>query len=65
MSLLHAFREEVEAHLTKTGLTATAFGIAALGDPRFVFELREGREPRFGTIDKVRAFIAAAASEAA
>lgn len=33
------------------------FGREAVRDPRFVFDLRNGREPRPQTIDRVRAFL--------
>lgn len=58
MDELARFLGEVEAHLTATGLTPTAFGDKAAGDPNFVFDLRNGREPRRNTIAKVRAFMA-------
>ena len=31
-----------------------------MGDPRFVFDLRNGREPRARTVDRVRLFLEAA-----
>jgi hypothetical protein len=30
-----------------------------MGDPRFVFDLRNGRDPRPGTIARVRAYLEA------
>lgn len=57
MDELQRFLADVEAHLVETGLTPTAFGTKAAGDPNFVFDLRAGREPRFSTIEKVRAFM--------
>lgn len=38
-------------------MPATRFGREAVRDPRFVFDLRRGREPRPGTIERVRAFL--------
>lgn len=35
----------VERFLRESGMAATTFGRCALGDPRFVFDLRQGREP--------------------
>jgi hypothetical protein len=49
---------KVEKCLRRTGLTPTRFGRACLGDPRFVFDLRSGREPRLATQTRVLAFIA-------
>ena len=40
-------------------MPATRFGREAVKDPRFVFDLRRGREPRSGTIRRVRAFLEA------
>ena len=37
---------QVEVFLRQTGLPATRFGLLAAADPRLVFDLRNGREPR-------------------
>lgn len=34
---------DIEAFLKAQAMTPTAFGRAALGDPRFVFQVRDGR----------------------
>lgn len=47
----------IERCLRATGITPTGFGRASLGDPRFVFDLREGREPRSATAKRVLKFI--------
>lgn len=57
MTLLTDFRDEVEAYLDRHTVSVTAFGLAAAGDPNFVPALRGGRQPRFGTIDRVRLFM--------
>ena len=49
---------EVEKFLRRTGMPATRFGRLAVNDPRFVLDLRNGREPRPGTERRVIAFIA-------
>jgi homoserine dehydrogenase len=49
MSDLQSFREAVEAFISSRGWTATRFGRQMAGDPLFVFDLREGREPRSDT----------------
>ena len=51
--LLH----RVEAHLRATRTPPARFGRDALSDSRFVFDLREGREPRSTTIARVLAYI--------
>jgi hypothetical protein len=53
MSLL--FR--IERHLRRANQAPTRFGIEAVGDPRLVFDLRRGREPRPGTVKRIEAFI--------
>lgn len=54
---------EIEACLARTGMTETAFGREAMADPGFVASLRRGRDCRFGTMIRVRRFIAARGSE--
>ena len=53
MALLYA----VEKFLRQTQIAPTRFGREAVGDPRFVFDLRRGREPRIGTVRRVQAFL--------
>lgn len=53
MSELQQFKNEVEEFIAQNGLTPTAFGKRFAGDPLFVFQLREGREPRSTTRAKV------------
>ena len=48
---------EVENFLKISNIPAARFGREAMGDPRFVFDLRKGREPRPRTICRVRAFL--------
>lgn len=47
----------VEGFLTQHGMEPTRFGRLAVNDPKFVFDLREGREPRRATRDRVVAFM--------
>jgi hypothetical protein len=37
---------EIEKFLRRTGLAPTRFGRLAASDPRLVFDLRNGRDPR-------------------
>lgn len=55
---MHVGRE-VEKFLRRTGMPATKFGRLAVNDPRFVLDLRMGREPRSHTAARVISFIAA------
>lgn len=53
---MHLLRT-IEIHLRLTGIPATRFGREAVGDPRFVGDLRNGREPRTRTEMRVRAYL--------
>jgi len=48
---------EVEKFLRRSDIAPTRFGREAVGDPRFVFDLRKGREPRAATVRRVQAFL--------
>ena len=37
---------KIERHLRRCGVSPSRFGREVAGDPRFVFDLRRGREPR-------------------
>jgi hypothetical protein len=50
---------EIEKYLGSTGMAPTRFGKESVGDPCFVFELRNGREPRGTTARRVLRFIKA------
>jgi hypothetical protein len=49
----------VERHLRAQALSASRFGRQVSGDPRLVFDLRRGREPRPAMAARVLAHIAA------
>ena len=53
---MHLLRA-IEKHLRQTGIPHTRFGRDAVGDPRFVADLRNGRELRCGTEQRVRAYL--------
>ncbi len=53
MSDIKIFINEIEAFLKKNNWTPTRFGREIAGDPLFVFDLREGREPRSETRNKI------------
>jgi len=54
----------INRHLERTRMPETLFGRVVLGDPRFVSDLRNGREPRAETVAKVCTYIARAQAEA-
>ncbi|WP_375380141.1 hypothetical protein [uncultured Sphingomonas sp.] len=49
----------VERHMRAKRMSPSRFGIEALGDPQFVFQLRLGREPRSKTVQRVIAYVEA------
>lgn len=53
MTEVEKFRTEVESFIARHGMTPTRFGKEFAGDPLFVFQLRNGREPRTDTRVKV------------
>jgi 2,4-dienoyl-CoA reductase-like NADH-dependent reductase (Old Yellow Enzyme family) len=53
---MHLLRR-IERYLRETDTPAARFGREAVRDPRFVFDLRLGREPRRQTEQRVRAFL--------
>lgn len=53
---------EIEAFVERhrdAGMTATRFGVECLSNPRFVHNLRRGRDFQTKTLDKARHFMAA------
>lgn len=48
---------KIELFLRRTGMPATTFGRLAAHDPRFVLDLRLGREPRPRTEKRVEHFM--------
>ena len=48
---------DVENFLKQRNIAPTRFGRDAMGDPRFVFDLRRGREPGPRTVRRVRAYL--------
>lgn len=53
----------IERHLRRRAVPPSRFGREATGDPRFVFDLRRGREPRAEMATRVLAFIARVESD--
>lgn len=64
MSDIKTFKQSVEAFLTTHGWSPTRFGRVLAGDPQFVFDLREGREPRSDTRQRIVAGMAEHAEQA-
>lgn len=49
--------EQIETYLDRTRIPPSKFGRMAVGDPRFVEDLRCGRRPRNHTQQRVRAYL--------
>lgn len=49
--------DRIERHLKESHISATRFGRRAVGDPRFVLDLRSGRRPRRRTVERVEAYL--------
>jgi len=56
---VHLLRN-VEKFLKTSNIAPTRFGRDVVGDPRFVFDLRNGREPRAKTVARVMTYLEAA-----
>lgn len=48
---------EIESFLQASRMPPARFGREAVGDSRFVFDLRDGRTPRARTVRRVNAYI--------
>jgi hypothetical protein len=53
-----AFLAEIEAFLARERVPSSMFGRAAVGDPNFVRDLRDGRAPSLRLVDRARAYMA-------
>ncbi len=53
---MHLLRE-IENFLRIADVPPARFGREAMRDPRFVFDLRNGREPRPRTVARIRRFL--------
>ena len=56
--------ERIENHLKDNDISATTFGREAVGDPRFVLDLRNGRNPRRKTVMRLEAYLAECGAKA-
>ncbi len=65
MTHAEQFLAEIDAFLERSGMSATAFGKSALNDACFVGDLRKGRKPNLGLVDRVHDFIRSQEANAA
>lgn len=49
--------EQIEAYMARSGVSPSTFGRLAVGDPRFVVDLRLGRTPRRKTNERVSQYL--------
>jgi hypothetical protein len=47
------FLDQIEAFLEKHSIAPSTFGKTLMGDPSFVFHLREGRKPNIDTCARI------------
>lgn len=47
----------IQAHCAKSGMSKSSFGMDAVGDPNFVRQLEEGREPRRRVVSRVMEYL--------
>lgn len=47
----------IRAHCAKSGMAKSSFGLKAVGDPSFVRQLEEGREPRRRVVARVMEYM--------
>lgn len=47
----------IERHLRASGTPPTTFGRRAVNDPRFVLDLRRGRQPGARTVRRVETYL--------
>ncbi|MBW4331693.1 hypothetical protein KY084_12515 [Stakelama sp. CBK3Z-3] len=48
---------KIECYLRRTDMPPSKFGRLAVGDPRLVHDLRNGREPRQSMVERVESFM--------
>lgn len=48
---------DIEQFIIEHNMTATAFGLLAVNDGRFIQQLRDGRDLRISTVSKIRLFM--------
>jgi hypothetical protein len=56
---------EIAAFCERSSMSAATFGKQAMGDPRFVYDIRSGRQCLPRTVEKARAFMVSYTESAA
>jgi len=52
-----SFLERVESFIARHGMSPSAFGMAAVNDSGFFFDLQRGRSPRLNTCERIDAWM--------
>ena len=60
MTHSETFLSHIEAFLRESGMSASFFGKAAVGDPNFVGDVRRGRKVHLDLVDRIDAYIKSA-----
>lgn len=55
--------KRIDRYLAKRNMSPTAFGRLAANDPRLVHDMREGRELRTPTRERIHAFLVSEAAQ--
>jgi DNA-binding phage protein len=48
---------DIDAFIGRFDMTPTDFGLLSIGDPNLYRHLKNGRNPRFATLDRIRSFM--------
>jgi predicted transcriptional regulator len=48
---------DIEVFIARHEMTPTDFGLLSIGDPNLYRHLKNGRNPRFPTLDRIRSFM--------
>jgi hypothetical protein len=48
---------DIDVYIERSGMTPTDFGLRSIGDPNLYRHLKNGRNPRLATMDRIRAFM--------
>jgi predicted transcriptional regulator len=52
-----ALVRDIDAFIEREEMTPTDFGLLSIGDPNLYRHLKGGRNPRLGTMDRIRSFM--------
>ncbi|MFM9853429.1 MAG: hypothetical protein ACKVOJ_11580 [Sphingomonadaceae bacterium] len=50
-------RKKIDRFLVRSGTSASRFGRTVAGDPRLVFDIRKGRQPRAALMARLNSYL--------